>query len=211
MKSIGQLSAELPAEAPIMVLPGAVLFPHALMPLFIFEPRYRAMLAHALESSRMFCVALMKPGLDDAQTPADFAHIAGIGLLRACVGRDDGTSHLVLQGLARVHLEDFVQEQPFRVARIRELRPASSDSAELESLSLAVRDLCQRLLPAAASAQREQLTAQLAQVEDPSVLCDVVAHTFLRNAASQQEVLEQVEVAARLRTVLRHLQIEAAD
>jgi Lon protease-like protein len=44
-----------------MPLPGAVLFPHALLPLYIFEPRYRKMLEHALQRHRMFCVTLIKP------------------------------------------------------------------------------------------------------------------------------------------------------
>jgi len=54
--------AILPEQAPVMPLPGAVLFPHALLPLYIFEPRYREMLAHALAHERMFCVALLRPG-----------------------------------------------------------------------------------------------------------------------------------------------------
>ncbi len=52
---------KLPAEVPVMPLPGAVLFPYALLPLYIFEPRYRDMLEKALRQHRMFCVALIKP------------------------------------------------------------------------------------------------------------------------------------------------------
>ena len=44
-----------------------------MLPLFIFEPRYRAMLAHCLEQNRMFCVALMKPGVTEAAGPDDFS------------------------------------------------------------------------------------------------------------------------------------------
>ena len=55
-------SLTLPKQLPVMPLPGAVLFPHALLPLYIFEPRYRQMLADALHSNRMFSVAMQKPG-----------------------------------------------------------------------------------------------------------------------------------------------------
>ena len=51
----------LPEQVPVMPLPGAVLFPHALLPLYIFEPRYREMLEHALSHHRMFAVATLKP------------------------------------------------------------------------------------------------------------------------------------------------------
>jgi Lon protease-like protein len=49
---------ELPHEVGIMTLPNAILFPQALLPLYVFEPRYRAMLRESLESQRMFAVAL---------------------------------------------------------------------------------------------------------------------------------------------------------
>ncbi|PYI88642.1 MAG: hypothetical protein DMF03_09985 [Verrucomicrobia bacterium] len=99
----------LPEQAAVMPLPGALLFPHALLPLYIFEPRYREMLDHALARERMFCVTLIKPDRLQWKSPDDFFHVATIGLIRACVGRGDGTSNLILQGLQRVHFTDFVQ------------------------------------------------------------------------------------------------------
>ena len=57
---------EIPTEVPVMALSNAVLFPHSLLPLHIFEPRYRDMLAHSLDGDRMFSVALMKKGIEEA-------------------------------------------------------------------------------------------------------------------------------------------------
>src|SRR6185503_9110204 len=53
---------DLPREVPVMTLPSAILFPQALLPLYIFEPRYRRMLSDALSSHRMFSVAMQRPG-----------------------------------------------------------------------------------------------------------------------------------------------------
>src|SRR5919199_638169 len=92
----------LPERAPVMPLPGALLFPHALLPIYIFEPRYREMLRFALSHDRMFCIALLRPGRNEWNNADDFFDVAGIGLIRACVGRVDGTSNLILQGLQRV-------------------------------------------------------------------------------------------------------------
>src|SRR5258708_2198401 len=103
-------SVTLPAQVPVMPLPGAVLFPHALLPLYIFEERYREMLDHALKHERMFSVALIKPDRHEWESPADFFDVGGIGLIRACVGRNDGTSNLILQGLERVRFVDFQQD-----------------------------------------------------------------------------------------------------
>ena len=65
-------SLELPNEVPVMPLPGALLFPHALLPLHIFEPRYQEMLEHALREHRMFCVALVKPQRAQWKSTDDF-------------------------------------------------------------------------------------------------------------------------------------------
>jgi len=76
-------SVILPEQVPVMPLPGALLFPHALLPLYVFESRYRQMLKHALSHHRMFCVALIKPHCAEWQSTADFFHTAGVGLIRA--------------------------------------------------------------------------------------------------------------------------------
>jgi Lon protease-like protein len=204
LKSIGNQTPQLPATAPIMVLPNATLFPHALLPLRIFEPRYRAMLEWSLEHHRMFTVALMKPGLDDAKTPADFHHVAGLGLIRACVTNEDGTSQLVLQGVARVEYVDFIQDKPFRMAQLREVPSEPATRDEAEALGAQVLEFCAHYRASGAEIP-DTLDQQLAKVDDPAVLCDIVAHTFVRDPYRRQSVLEPRSVADRLRTLIRHL------
>src|SRR5882724_8114330 len=128
-----------------MVLPGVHLFPNSLLPLYIFEPRYREMLAWSLEQQRMFCVAPMKPGVSEARSVDDFHHTVGLGLVRACVGREDGTSHLMLQGLARVRLIGFLQDEPFRIAEMCELRSEPAEVFAAESLGAKILQLCVQL------------------------------------------------------------------
>src|SRR6184192_1422666 len=125
-------SVILPEQVPVMPLPGALLFPHALLPLYVFESRYRQMLKHALSNHRMFCVALIKPHCAEWQSTADFFHTAGVGLIRACVSRGDGTSDLILQGLERVQLTAFEKELPFPIAMIEPLESDSVPSIEPE-------------------------------------------------------------------------------
>jgi len=189
-----------------MVLP-TLLFPNSLLPLHIFEPRYRAMLGTALEDDRMFCIALIKDGVDEWRSPDDFHHVAGLGLVRACVEREDGTAHLVLQGLARVEFTDFPQESPFPIARIRQLPSEAAEAYETEALTAKLLNLCAQL--------REQglgvpptLDDQLAQIDNADVLSDVVAHTFLRDPFRRQAVFEELRVGERLRLLIRHLSAE---
>src|SRR4051812_44189991 len=80
-----QYRMQLPLEVPVMTLPSATLFPQALLPLYIFEPRYRKMLADSLKSHRMFTVAMQKPG-HMREAPCV---VAGLGLIRVSVDHPD--------------------------------------------------------------------------------------------------------------------------
>jgi len=204
VKSITDQKLNLPSHAPVMVLPGAHLFPNALLPLYIFEPRYREMLAWSLEQHRMFCIAPMKPGISEARAIGDFHHVVGLGLVRACVGRDDGTSHLVLQGMARVRITGILQEKPFRIAELRELLSEPAEPREQEGLTTKLLEVC-ALLRASGATVPEALDQQLAQIEDPAVLSDIIAHTFLRDSEHRQAVFEELNAGARSRLLIRYL------
>src|SRR5579863_302620 len=128
---------KLPREVPVMTLPNAILFPQALLPLYIFEPRYRRMLVDSLDTDRMFSVSMQKPGRT-RETPSP---VAGLGLIRVSVGHHDGTSHLVLQGIARVELAETVRYKPYRVQRIRALESPPCNDVVVDALLAKVREL----------------------------------------------------------------------
>lgn len=192
-----------------MALPNAVLFPNALLPLYIFEPRYRAMLTHCLEQQRMFCIGHMRPGVSEARSMADLYPVAGLGLVRACVERGDGTSHLVLQGLARVRFRGVVQDAPFRIVEIQALSRGTGKLEHARELISEILELCSSLEPGVNVG--ENLQGQLANISEPDVLADIVAHTFLRDSHARQEVLEALSVQERLETLIRHLRTEAGQ
>src|SRR5437868_1850136 len=120
----------LPDEVPVMTLPNIAFFPQALMPLHIFEPRYRHMLRDVLATNRLFAVA----GLDLARMnePGQFEpphRIASVGIIRACQKNENGTSNLLLQGLCRVEITAILRDEPYRRIRVRALmsQPGASD------------------------------------------------------------------------------------
>ena len=191
-----------------MVLPNAVLVPNTLLPLRIFELQYRAMLNWCLERERFFCVALTKPGTQEGD-PENFSEVGGIGLVRACVAAEDGTSNLILQGLARVKLGNLLQTSPFRIAEIREFQSDCPNLVEAEALGVKVVEICEKLheqgreLPAA-------LMQNLAHVPNPELLADIVTQAFVRGPMRQQRLLEEVSVSERMRLLIRYLQADAA-
>jgi Lon protease-like protein len=203
-------SITLPRQVPVMPLPGGLLFPHALLPLHIFEPRYQQMLEHALGEHRMFCVALVRPQRAQWKSTGDFFHIAGVGLIRACVGRGDGTSNLILQGLRRVRFHEFEQSAPFPIARIEPLESITTPSVETDALGAKVIELYQKLkengrrLP-------EKVDRYLSHLGDAEVLADLMAATFINDPLRRQQVLEELAVNQRLRLVIQYLREETGS
>src|SRR4051794_20841336 len=200
----------LPDEIPVMPLPGAVLFPNALLPLYIFEPRYCEMLEHALKRDRMFSVALIKPSCPEWQEPEDFFHLATIGLIRACVGRGDGTSNLVLQGLHRVRFTSFDQEAPFPVAKIDIVESSDDTTVETEALGEKVLELYRKLKRAGRQLP-PKVDRYLAQLDDLEMLADLVASTFVDDPLRRQKMLEEQSVNQRLRLLITFLQDEISS
>jgi Lon protease-like protein len=193
-----------PDRAAVMPLPGAVLLPHALLPLFIFEERYRAMLATVLASDRMFCVAQYRAGVAEVIRDDDMHAVAGLGFVRACVGHTDGTLHLILQGIARVRLEGFDQSAPYRIARIRVLEPESIPESLESRLRGELVALVERL-PQFGLALPAPIRAALGGGVGLGILSDLVAGSLVADPGLRQQFLEQAGVVERATTLIRLL------
>jgi Lon protease-like protein len=193
-----------------MPLSGALLFPHALLPLYIFEPRYQEMLEHALKEHRMFSVALVKPQRTQWQSTGDFFHIAGVGLIRACVGRSDGTSNLILQGLQRVRFTGFEQSAPFPIARIEPLKSESTPSVETDALGAKVLELYSKLKDTGRQLP-EKVDQYLSHLGDTEMLADLMSATFVNDPLRRQQLLEELSLKQRLRLVIQYLREETGN
>jgi Lon protease-like protein len=202
---------EIPSEVAVMTLPRETLFPQALLPLYIFEPRYRRMLTEALQSHRMFVIAMQRKG-HARECPSV---IAGLGLIRVCVDNPDGSSHLILQGLSRVELTRTVRAKPFRVSKVRMLQAPPRDSVAIDALVAKVRDLVSeriRLgLRVRADVPQEsikEITTYLDRMSDPDEVADLVSHTLLPGPAERQTILETIEIEPRLKHLIHFLMAE---
>jgi Lon protease-like protein len=189
---------ELPHEVGIMTLPNAILFPQALLPLYVFEPRYRAMLRESLESQRMFAVALPHGSTSAAPVPH---RVAGVGLIRACVDKPDGSSNLILQGVSRVRFTDFVQEKPYYVGRIEILSTEESDALEVEALSVKVLEMI-GIMHDSGEIQAEGIMKFLNEIRDYDALADIVTYSFIEDVESKQKILETLNLRQRLQKVI---------
>ncbi len=192
------LHSELPAELPVMVLPDCHLFPGCLLPLFIFEERYRQMLAQALSTNRMFCIGNREGPLEDSPVGA----YSTAGLVRCCVTQDDGTSHLLLLGLRRIHLAGWIRVKPFRIARIEPLPTVVKDAEE----ALRLKDRALALFETAGDEQAKQLRTALEKAENPEMVCDVLSYHFTRCPKLQQKLLGEASLERRYAMLIEALE-----
>jgi ATP-dependent Lon protease len=197
------------------------LFPQALLPLYIFESRYRQMLADALHGNRLLSVAMRKPN-SARETPVE---VAGVGLIRVSVAHKDSTSHLILQGLTRVKLGRVVKYRPYRVQQIEPLSTPPSNTTATDALMVTVRELLKERVqlgmpfpfpfvsqnkpgtpgkPPPAFSPKEVI-GYLDSISDPDHAADLVSCAVLAGAEDRQTILETLDVEARLRRLAQFL------
>ena len=200
---------DLPDRLPMMVLP-CTLFPHCLMPLFIFEPRYREMLKGVLETERFFCIGTSDPDADAEDEDRPVAPISTAGMVRACVTHDDGTSHLLLLGTERIRFVEFLQTAPYRIALVEPVPSRTETVGLARQLSAEAIDMTAEL-SGDGSSMSSKVHEHLRSLDDPSAVADVIAHNFVTEPRQRQQLLETIEVGERLHLLTQLLQARLSD
>ncbi len=192
-------------EIPIFPLPNVVFFPHTLLPLHIFEPRYRQMLADCLTGERRLAVVLLRPGWEAEYygRPAVYS-VAGAGEIVASERLPDGRSNILLKGLGRIMIEgEITSPKPYRIARaswLDEVYPPRGEEA-LEPHVERLRHMCGQLLstlPKPVPGLVELLTDR----NPPSAFVDRVSSLVADEVEARQRLLELTDVQQRLAEVI---------
>jgi uncharacterized protein len=193
------------SRLPIFPLPGVVLLPHALVPLHVFEPRYRKMVRDCARGAGVLglaCVPEGERGVEDPSAKPRVLPVLGVGVLARIERLPDGRSNIVVRGVLRARI-DFEHDgpEPYRLVRASGLRdePGLDDDVRAQSLRRLVLALC--------TAQRTAASAALLQIAGkatlPGDLADAVASSLIEDPVERQAVLETLSVARRLQRVER--------
>jgi Lon protease-like protein len=188
---------EIPAEVPVMILKHTVLFPQAILPLYIFEPHYRLMLDEVLLHDRIFAVTGVRDDVPETDLGDSPQQVAGVGIVRACRKNPDGSSNLILQGLARVGCGPIVSESPYPRILIKPL-PSKQDgsTASLVAMQASLIGLIETQKRLGAGIPDEVLQF-LGDVKSPEICLDLAISTLGSSAALKQELLETNGILAR--------------
>lgn len=194
---------------PIFPLPDAVFFPHTLLPLNIFEPRYKAMVTDVLESGGLMGVVQLRPGWDaDYFGNPPIYKIFGIGRIAEAERYEDGRYDILLSGLYRAHLVREVEHETYRQAVV-EILPDIIPAGSAE----AVRDVHEILkevmvrLAGALPPDVKLFSGNDLQRLGPGELADIMASLFVTDPYDRQSLLAETDVSRRQQ--LLRVQIQA--
>jgi Lon protease-like protein len=202
-----ELAAAL-EELPLFPLPQITLFPHAFMPLHVFEPRYRALVRDCLATHRVFALALITDATrTDANGNPPIADVVGAGVIVEHQALADGRSALLLHGQARVRIEELPFVGPYR--RARATRLVDKDVAVVAEDQLAL--LTSATAFAAEIGKKDTRFAfRVPEHLSAGALADHCAHHLLVDTVVRQALLEELDPRERVRTVTTELALQHA-
>ena len=183
---------------PIFPLPDLSFFPHTLLPLHVFEARYRAMVMDCLARDKRMAVVGLKPGYEstyDAK-PAVY-QIAGVGRIVQCERLATGRFNILLKGETRVRIDrELPTDTLYRMVAGTLLGETGAERDGVGALAARVTDRCLGILRAVnrPTAEMEKALAGAA----PGAVCDRIASAIIPEAAARQGLLEEVDVERRL-------------
>jgi len=193
-------------QLPIFPLPQVVLFPNAMLPLHVFEPRYRAMLKDCMETHKLMAVALVRdPNDKDEHGHPRIGRVAGVGLIVETQVLADGRSNILLHGRGRVSLQELPFVPPYRRARAQLLSDMDAPIGPDERTALL----------ATASAfthgvheRDKDFAFRLPDNLGAATLADLCAHHLVIDADVRQAILEERDPNERVRMVTAELALQ---
>ncbi|HVU00131.1 MAG TPA: LON peptidase substrate-binding domain-containing protein [Polyangiaceae bacterium] len=190
-------------DVAVFPLPQVVLFPGALMPLHVFEPRYRAMTRDVIATTRRICIAQIPEDHDlDEHGQPSVVGVAGVGEIVKCDALPDGRFNILVEGKARAKLHELPFKRPYRRA---DLTILGSSGAEPEPAL--VRALVSTASTLAGLVRKCHPGFQFCLPESrvAADVADACAHYLVLDGAERQKLLEELDVDRRVKECLEVL------
>jgi Lon protease-like protein len=190
-------------RVPIFPLPEVVFFPETVLPLHVFEPRYRQMVADCLAADGWMAVVMLRPGWEkDYQGRPPVESIAGVGEIIQAEMLADGRYNILLHGRSRIQIlsEEPADGRPYRVVRAERLEesgPKGDDRTFVARLQ-ELRAAHARLLVALGQSHPDVVGRLTVAGATPGAAIDRIVSAVVPDAEVRQRLLETIDVSERL-------------
>lgn len=203
----------LPGTLPVLPLKQTVVFPEAMAPLAIGEARSLRLIDDVLnQSPRMLALVVSRDPEASEPPPALLHGVGTAAIIERMVRLPDGSARILVQGLRRIRVGEYTQEEPFLVARVEEAPDEGERTNEVEALARNLQGIFTRMI-ALVPHLPDELQVAVANVDDPATLSFMVASSMRLTPEERQSLLEQTGLEARLRelTVLCTRELELLE
>jgi ATP-dependent Lon protease len=202
------VGSSLPDSLPVLPLKDSVPFPDMLTPLAVGQPRSIELVNDVLGGNRMLVMAASRDGEIESPGPEGLFEVGVVGVVARMLKVPDGSLRILVQGGQRVELGDPVQLDPYLIARIAPAPDVLDPSPELEALFRNVQQTFTQIVEQVPYLP-EELQLAVANVDDPAELAHMIAGSLRIKTEERQELLEERDVAKRLRRLSELLAREA--
>ena len=188
----------MPDELPVLPLRDTVTFPDTLTPLAVGQERSIQLINDVLARDRQLVMVGSKDPEAESPAPGQLHRVGVIGTVARMLKVPDGTLRILVQGGQRVNIEEWKGEEPYIVARISDAPDIVEEGAELTALMRNVQQMFSRIIDETPYLP-EELQMAVANLDDPSALSHLIAGSLRIKTEEKQELLEERDVAKRLR------------
>jgi len=192
------IRTRLPEALPILPLRDSVPFPETLTPLAIAQERSIKLVNDVLGGSRMLAMVASRDPEVENPRPDDLYDVGVAGVVARMLKVPDGSLRILVHGAQRVEIGDYVATEPYLVARITEAPDEVTPSPELEALHRNVQSTFSQIIQGVPYLP-EELELAVANLEDPAELAHMIAGALRIKTEEKQALLEERDVAKRLR------------
>ncbi|MBU1670633.1 MAG: endopeptidase La [Actinobacteria bacterium] len=197
-----------------MPLTDTVIYPHIVAPLLVTEEPLIKLIDDALAGDRIVGVVTAKVEVEDEviPTPEQLYEVGSAVAVARMFKLPDGKMQLLVQGIARIRVNEYSQTQPYLRASVEKLTDRIEDGVETEGLARNALNLFRQIVNLAPYLPDEMFVAAM-NVGDPNDLADFLAANINLDTNQKQEILEELDVKERLRrlTVFLNHEVEVLE
>jgi ATP-dependent Lon protease len=179
----------VPEVLPVLPLKNTVIFPMTLQPLIVGQPRSIQLVDEVVVADRLVALVALKNEEAEEPMPDDLYSVGAVAVIHRLAKAPDGTTRLIIQGLERIRLTEYVQTSPYMKARVEVAPDEIERGLEIEALTRNVSELFRRLVSLVSYLPEELAMAALSS-DDPRQLVYMVATGVRMTLPDAQEILE---------------------
>ncbi len=181
-------------KAPLFPLPGVFLFPGTLLPLHVFEPRYRQMVDDLLDQRGWLVISAIEAGHEDkAAGSPPFYNVGGLGEIAGHNHLDDGRFLVTLHGIKRVRIKEIQSDKPYRMVEYEGLQESQPTGERAVSMTLALRE---------AIMERSEEDLEIPMDAPMAPLADLLLHFLKLPAEEMQAAFAEPDAGRRAHIAL---------